>query len=156
MPGTRPLHVAWVMLLGVAVAAVDTCTEDECNGHGRCAHEACVCFPGWAGLGCDVCEIGTTYDEDSTECVGNPFLSSFCSLSLARALYPHFLSLSQAHSLSNAHSLWSSSARALCLSLSLSLSLLLSLLLLLVFSLSSCGVTNIFLWYMYRDTRLNV
>ena len=212
MPGTRPLHVAWVMLLGVAVAAVDTCTEDECNGHGRCAHEACVCFPGWAGLGCDVCEdgtygelcklegcviaetcegqcdgksgaclancapafsgvdcsvcsegqqgegcghaceIGTTYDEDSTECVGNPFLSSFCSLSLARALYPHFLSLSQAHSLSNAHSLWSSSARALCLSLSLSLSLLLSL----VFSLSSCGVTNIFLWYMYRDTRLHV
>jgi len=46
-------------LLGVAAAAAETYMEDECNGHGRCAHEACVCFPGWAGLGCDVCQDGT-------------------------------------------------------------------------------------------------
>jgi len=187
MTDTLLLRVAWVLLLGVAVAAAETCTEDECNGHGRCAHEACVCFPGWAGLGCDVCqdgtygelcklegcaiavtcngqcdgesgaclancapafsgvdcsvcshghqgekceetcEIGTTYNEDSTECVGNPFLSSFSHyLSLVLSVRI-FLSLSQAHCLSNAHSLLSSSAHALCLLLSLSFSLLLSL-----------------------------
>jgi len=212
MPDTRLLRVAWVLLLGVAVAAAETCKEDEYKGHGRCAHEACVCFPGWAGLGCDVyqdgtygelcklegcamaetcegqcdgetgasltncalafsgvdcsvcnhgqqgaqgkasSEIGTTFNEDFTECVGNPFLSSFCSLSLARASTRIFLSLSQAHCLSNANSLSSSSAHALCLSLSLSCSLLLSL----VFSLASCGVTTFLVWCMYHDAYLYV